>query len=147
MSKQTPTLTGQDIGQAERATRALLDAVLAETETTFHQSVVLNLTAANAPSPAVLDGVVERMTHGLKIGRPTALDAIDELVAKGLVRRAGDPVSLALTSAGKTRFRSIRHGIGQIAERLYGDLPPEDLATTHRILAIVTERANAELAA
>ena len=147
MSKQIPTLTGQDIGQAERATRALLDAVLAETETTFHQSVVLNLTAANAPSPAVLDGVVERMTHGLKIDRPTALDAIDELVAKGLVRKAGDPVSLAPTPAGETRFRSIRHGIEQIAERLYGDLPPEDLATTHRILAIVTERANAELAA
>ena len=51
MSKQTPTLTGQDIGQAERATRALLDAVLAETETTFHQSVVLNLTDCKRTVP------------------------------------------------------------------------------------------------
>ena len=36
-----------------------------------------------------------------KIDRPTALDAIDELVAKGLVRKAGDPVSLAPTPAGE----------------------------------------------
>ncbi|HET6835559.1 MAG TPA: hypothetical protein VFH30_16960 [Acidimicrobiales bacterium] len=141
-----PTLTGQDIGQAERATRALLDAVLAETQTTFHQSVVLNLTV-NTPSPAELEGVVTRMTHGLKIDRSTARDAIDQVVAKELVATSGDPASLALTPAGETRFRAIRHGIDQIAERLYGDLPPEDLATTHRILAIVTERANAELAA
>jgi DNA-binding MarR family transcriptional regulator len=138
----TPTLTGQDIGQAERATRALLDAVLAETQTTFHQSVVLNL-----PSPAEFDSLVQRMTHGLKIDRPTAFSAIDEVVAKGLASRSGHPESLAFTTAGDRRFRAIRRGIDRIAERLYGDLAPEDLATTHRILAIVTERANAELAA
>jgi DNA-binding MarR family transcriptional regulator len=138
----TPTVTGQDIGQAERATRALLDAVLAETQTTFHQSVVLNL-----PSPAEFDSLVQRMTHGLKIDRPTAFSAIDEVVAKGLASRSGHPESLAFTTAGDRRFRAIRRGIDRIAERLYGDLAPEDLATTHRILAIVTERANAELAA
>jgi hypothetical protein len=33
----TPTLTGQDIGQAENAVRAVFDALLAETGTTFHQ--------------------------------------------------------------------------------------------------------------
>jgi hypothetical protein len=31
--------------------------------------------------------------------------------------------------------------------RLYGDLPPDDLATVRRVLGIVTERANAELKA
>ncbi|MGH9288609.1 MAG: MarR family winged helix-turn-helix transcriptional regulator [Acidimicrobiales bacterium] len=142
---QTPTLTGQDIGQAERATRAVLDALLAETGTTFHQWVILNV-MAGAASPVELDPLVQRLTHGLKIDRPTALGAIDEVVAKGLVSRSGGPVRLALTPAGDTRFRAVRHGIDQITHRLYDDLPPEDLATAHRILAIVTERANAELA-
>jgi DNA-binding MarR family transcriptional regulator len=142
----TPTLTGQDIGQAERATRALLDRVLAEVQTTFHQSVVLNLTA-NAAAPPEVEGMATRLAQGLKIDRSTARRAIDELVAGGLVSRSGDPASLTLTSEGEARFAAIRRGIDQIAERLYGDLPPEDLATTHRILAIVTERANAELAA
>ena len=142
----TPTLTGQDIGQAERATRALLDRVLAEVQTTFHQSVVLNLTA-NAAAPPEVEGMATRMAQGLKIDRPMARRAIDELVAGGLVSLSGDPASLALTADGEARFAAIRHGIDQIAERLYGDLPPEDLATAHRILAIVTERANAELSA
>jgi DNA-binding MarR family transcriptional regulator len=141
----TPTLTGQDIGQAEKATRAVLDRLLAETGTTFHQSVVLNL-MANTQSPVELDSLVPRMTHGLKIDRPTALKAIDELVAAGLIARSGPPVTLAATPAGEERFRAIREGIDQITKRFYGDLPPEDLAAAHRVLAIVTERANAELA-
>jgi DNA-binding MarR family transcriptional regulator len=141
----TPTLTGQDIGQAERATRALLDTVLAETDTTFHQSVVLNLTATTA-SPTDSGGVVERMAHGLKIDPAEARRAIDEAVADGLVTERGDPAGLALSPAGELLLRAIRSGIDRIAERLYGDLPPDDLATTHRILAIVTERANAQLA-
>jgi DNA-binding MarR family transcriptional regulator len=143
---QTPTLTGQDIGQAEKATRAVLDALLAETDITFHQWVILNVMADSA-SPVELDALAQRLTHGLKIDRPTALGVIDDVVAKGLVSRSGRPVSLMLTPAGDARHRAIRRGIDQITERLYGDLPPEDLATAHRILAIVTERANAELAA
>jgi len=141
----TSTLTGQDIGQAERATRAVLDALLAETDTTFHQWVVLNL-LTDAASPVELDRLVQRLTHGLKIDEPTALGAVDGVIAKGLVSRSGDPVRLALTPTGDTRFRAVRQGIDQITHRLYDDLPPEDLATAHRILAIVTERANAELA-
>lgn len=140
----TPTLTGQDIGQAERATRALLDRVLADVQTTFHQSVVLNLTA-NALAPPEVEALVTRMAQGLKVDPSSARSAIDELITGALASSSGEPASLALTPAGEARFATIRRGIDQIAERLYGDLPPEDLATTHRILAIVTERANAEL--
>ena len=35
---------------------------------------------------------------------------------------------------------------GRRHRRLFGDFPPEDLATAGRVLAIVTARANAELA-
>jgi DNA-binding MarR family transcriptional regulator len=140
----TPTLTGQDIGQAALATRAVLDVLLAESGTTFHQSVALNL-LANAPS-AEQDGLVRQLSHGLKIDPSTAVGVVDGLAAEGLVARSGHPANLTLTPTGDARHRQIRHGIDQITERLYGDLPHEDLATAHRILAIVTERANAELA-
>jgi hypothetical protein len=39
----TPTLNGQDIGQAESAVRAVLTGLLARTGTQFHGWVILNL--------------------------------------------------------------------------------------------------------
>jgi len=36
--------------------------------------------------------------------------------------------------------------ISRAAERLWGDLPEQDLAAAGRVLTIITERANAELA-
>ena len=43
---QGPPLNGQDIGQAEHATRAVLDRLLARTGTQFRGWVILNLLAA-----------------------------------------------------------------------------------------------------
>jgi hypothetical protein len=147
-----PTLTGQDIGQAARATRAVLDALLAGSvteagsEATFHQWVALNVLGTTG-SPVEQTRLVQQLTHTLKVGEAAILAALDQVVSRGLVMAAGDPVELALTSAGETRFQTISQGIDQIAQRLYGDLPPDDLATTHRVLAIVTERADATLGA
>jgi hypothetical protein len=53
---------------------------------------------------------------------------------------------VVLTAAGAARFAEIQGGISEITARLYGGLPEADLATAHRVLATVTERANAELA-
>jgi hypothetical protein len=44
-----------------------------------------------------------------------------------------------------TLHEEIRAGSAAIVERLYVGLPIEDQLTTRRILAAVTERANAEL--
>jgi hypothetical protein len=148
----TPTLTGQDIGQAARATRAVLDALLADSEAetgseaAFHQWVAVNV-LGTAWSPVEQARLVQQLTYGLKVAEPAVLAALGEVVSQGLVTATGQPMHLALTAAGETRFQTITHGIGQIAQRLYGDLPPEDLATTHRVLTIVTDRANAVLAA
>lgn len=142
----TPTLTGQDIGQAERATRAVFDRFLAETGTTFDQWVTLNVLAA-AESPVDGEEVLGQLTAGLRIPEPTARTTIDEVTSRGLVAATGDPVRLELLPEGRARVQAVRHGIAQIAARLYGDLPAHDLATTHRVLAIIAERANAELPA
>jgi DNA-binding MarR family transcriptional regulator len=142
----TPTLNGQDIGQAERATRAVLDALLAETSTSFQSWVTLNVLATSG-SVLEQDQLVQRITSGLKVGEPSVRATLDELTAAGLITQAADAHSgVELTAAGQSLYRRVRSGIDSITERLYGDLPAEDLAIAHRVLAIVTERANAELA-
>ena len=145
---QTPPLTGQDIGQAEAATRAILDRLLAQTGTAFHGWVALNVLAANG---AALDQgeLAGRLTHGLKIGQPAADAAIAGLAGQGLISRAPsatDSPQITLTPAGTARFQQVREGIRRIPQCLCGGPPAEDLATAHRVLATVTERANAELA-
>ena len=141
-----PALTGQAIGEAAKATNAVLETLLAEVRTSFLSWVALNvLTSAGAVMPQ--DALVQRMTGGLKVDAEPVLATLDELEVARLVTRAGDAEpAVELTADGIALHRRIRTGIDQITERLYGDLPPDDLATTGRTLATVTQRANAVLA-
>jgi hypothetical protein len=55
--------------------------------------------------------------------------------------------SSGLAPARSSRTSTITTSSPPVApERLWGDLPPEDLATAGRVLGIVLERANVELA-
>jgi len=139
---ETPPLTGQQIGEAENAIRAVLDELLAETGTTFHQWVALRVLAAT-DSGLEPDRLVARMASGLKVEPSFVLGAIGQLEAEELVSAAE---VVALTDAGRARHRRIQEGVDRITRRLYGELPVDDLVTTRRVLAIVTERANALLA-
>jgi hypothetical protein len=139
-----PTLTGQDIGAASRATGALLQRLLAGTGTEFNGWVLVNALATNG-STLDREDLVNRVVHGLKIDAAEAVDALDKIVHSGLVTDVDGAV--ALTPAGTGRYEEIRDGAAAIGRRLYGDLPADDLAAAHRILVEVTERANAELAA
>jgi hypothetical protein len=143
-----PPLNGQDIGQAEHATRAVLDRLLVRTGTQFHGWVIINLLAAGGGALGE-DELTGRVTHGLKIGEDAAHSAAAELAWQGLISRepaAGGGTQVALTPAGTARFEQIQGGIGQVTRRLYDGLPESDLAIAHHVLATVTERANAELA-
>jgi DNA-binding MarR family transcriptional regulator len=138
----TPTLNGQVIGLAHYATRALFLRRLATVDTTFEQSIVLNLVAvADGTLPS--GEIVERATFSLKVDPEVVLAAIEQLVQRGLAT-AADEVSL--TDAGRELNTRIRAWVGELTEQLYGDLPPDDLAVAARILTTLTERANAELA-
>ncbi|HEY2985939.1 MAG TPA: hypothetical protein VGJ38_17410 [Jatrophihabitantaceae bacterium] len=153
-----PALTGQAIGEAAKATNAVLETLLAEVRTSFLSWVALNaLTTAGPVMPQ--DALVQRMTGGLKVGAEPVLATLDELEVARLVTRSdeaepsgepsGEPSAepaVELTADGLALHRRIRAGIDQVTERLYGDLPQDDLATTGRILATVTQRANAVLA-
>jgi hypothetical protein len=138
-----PALSGQAIGEAAKATNAVLERLLAEVRTTFLSWVTLNVLATAGP---VLpkDALVQRMTSGLKVTAEPVLATLDELADGGLVARSDDGVEI--TAAGSALHARIRAGIDGITQRLYGDLPQDDLATTGRTLAAVTRRANAVLA-
>ena len=139
-------LTGRIIGQTENAIRAVLDRLLAETGTTFHQWVVLQLAATEADIPA--ERVVAQLVDGRKVPVAVAEQALADAEAAGLTVPGRSPAGLTvtLTPAGRERYERIAAGIAVIAARLYGDLPAADLETTRRVLTTVTERANAALA-
>jgi hypothetical protein len=129
------TLNGQVIGQAERATRAVLDRLLDTVGTPFEQWVALNLTATSGPVSAA------ELAARLRIPIEEATAALAALTADGLL--AGDAT---LTVAGRARHAEISTGLAAITERLYGDLPADDLAVAGRVLTLITARATAELA-
>jgi len=142
------SLTGQDIGQAATATRAVFNRLLAETGTTFNDWVILNDLGTSGQKANPANDVVGRLARALQTNETPIRAALTELVRQSLVNQtpaAPNNPEISLTPAGTGRFHQVQEGIKQIAQRLYGDLAPEDLATAHRVLGIVTERANAEL--
>jgi DNA-binding MarR family transcriptional regulator len=144
-------LTGRIIGRTENAIRAVLDRLLADTATTFHQWVVLQLAAGGAGGAGTgtpAGHVVAQLVDGLKVAAAVAEQALVDTEAAGLtdVERTEAGARVTLTPAGRDRYERLAAGIAGITARLYGDLPAADLETTRRVLTIVTERANAELA-
>jgi DNA-binding MarR family transcriptional regulator len=137
---QAPPLNGQVIGQAERATRAVLDLLLVAENTSFVNWVTLNLTATQGETKS--EALVDQLVIGLRIDQTEAQIAIDELGAAGLLT-AGEVVRL--TTEGEAKYARIGTGIAEIAARLYRDLPHDDLVIARRILETVTARARAEL--
>ncbi len=70
---------------------------------------------------------------------------IDELIAAGLV--AADASDVRITDAGRALYERITQETSGASARIWGDIPEADLLAAGRVLALVTERANAELAA
>jgi hypothetical protein len=134
------TLNGQVIGQAERATRAVLEVLLAETDTTFVNWVTLNLVATH--DDLTVDSLVEQLVSGLRITDSEARASIDDLVRIALITVSG---TVQLSANGRERFQRINDGIAEITRRLYRDLAHDDLVVARRVLETLTERARAEL--
>jgi hypothetical protein len=136
-----PPLSTQVIGQAESALGALLDPLLAGAGITFHQWLVLTVTASSGTS---IDRgrLIAQTSDARKVDGATVGAALIELTAAGLVTSGGPA---ALTDAGRATYHRIRSALEEIIARLF-DFPAEDLATAGRVLSIVTARANALLA-
>jgi hypothetical protein len=129
-----PALTPRVIGQAEKTLNAILARLLEGTGLTEPQWVILTLAATNG-GPAGRDQFTGMVAGALKIGA---------MIAAQQLRITGEGVTV--TDAAMQVHRRISRATAGVVEQLWGDLPAEDLATAGRVLAIITERANAELA-
>jgi DNA-binding MarR family transcriptional regulator len=141
------TLTGQDVGEAEGALTALLNQVLTSTNTgiTRTQYIALRVLALRGPIPsptALHDYLAAQPQVGLD--RPQVAELFRSLEARGLVSGSvrDSPGPAQLTPEGATLNAKLADAVAATANRLYADLDPDDLATAHRVLAEVTERAN-----
>ncbi|MFE3324339.1 hypothetical protein [Streptomyces sp. NPDC059176] len=142
-----PELTGQTIGMAHYATRAVLERALAETGTTFPQTVAINALRTGG-NTTTREQLVDRLTGGLKIDGAAAAATVAELLNAALVETAPEaPATLRLTGTGTALASRIAARTADITARLYGGIPDEDKATTARVLTTVLARANAELGA
>ena len=144
MPTTTPPVNGQVIGLAHYASRALLETVLARTGTTFNQSVALRAVSDNGGT-VERDWLVHRLAGALKITESTATETVDEMTELKLLD-APTAGQVTLTDSGRELFEGVQAGGSKIAARLYAGIPAEDLAVAGRVLTLVTERANAELA-
>jgi DNA-binding MarR family transcriptional regulator len=143
------TLTGQDVGEAEGALTALLNRVLSNTDITRTQYITLRVLALRvlalrgpAPLPAELHDYLASQPQ-LGLDRSQIAELLCGLEAKGLVAgsAADGPGPTQLTAEGAALHARLVEAVGAVTRRVYADLDPDDLATTHRVLVEVTERA------
>jgi DNA-binding MarR family transcriptional regulator len=141
-----PMFNAQLLGQTEKAANAILDQLLAEPRLSEPQWVTLSITAASGGTLG-RGQLTERVAGALKVSGGEAQERISELAARRLVHHPEDDhATITLTDRGQRVHGQIRAAVTEITQRLWGDLPIEDLATAGRVLDTVLARANAELA-
>jgi hypothetical protein len=143
----TPSEFGtQLIGQTENALGAILDRQLAGSGLNRPQWITLTLAVMSGGSIDHAQ-LLSRVAGALKISAAEAGGRIAELAAAGMLHVPEDDRSpVSVTDAGSDLHRGIRTAVSAITQRLWGDLPTDDVATAGRVLGTVLERANAELA-
>ncbi|GAB2926993.1 hypothetical protein GCM10027280_12930 [Micromonospora polyrhachis] len=132
------------IGQTEKALNAILDRQLAGTGITEPQWVALTLTMVSGGDVDRAE-LIHRVSGVAQFSPAAVAERITELTTAGFLHDHGNGC-VRVTDEGQARWTQVRTAIGPITQRLWGDLPAEDLATAGRVLGIVLNRANAELA-
>ena len=140
-----PVLTPRVIGQAEKTMNAILDRLLAGTGLSEPQWVILTL-AVTGGGPAERDQFTRTVAGALKISEAGARELVGEMVTAQQLQITGESPAVTATGAALQLHSRISAATTEITQQLWGDLPAEDLATAGRVLAIITERAEAQLA-
>jgi DNA-binding MarR family transcriptional regulator len=141
------TLTGQDVGEAEGALTALLNQVLAGTGTgiTRTEYLALRVVALRGPfpEPATLHDYLAGQPQ-VGLDRAQLAELFRDLEARGLVTGSdpNGPGPTQLTPEGAALNAKLAEATAAQTQRLYAGLDPDDLATAHRVLVQVTQRAN-----
>jgi DNA-binding MarR family transcriptional regulator len=139
-----PPLFGQLLGQAHRASTALLEDLLARHNTSFDSWLSLNLLAQRDPGTDR-----EQFRGELARAFQTDEEAVERLLtqleAGGFidVTRNNGTMSVAMTPRGLAQYAELRESIGSLSTRLLGDVDPDDLAAARRVLEHMRARAEA----
>jgi hypothetical protein len=140
------TFSAQLLGQTEKAANAILERLLAEPGLTEPQWVTLTIAVISGGS-LDRDRLIGRVAAAAKFSEADAQARITELADAQLLHVPDDDrAPVKVTEAGQHLHTQIRAAVSQITQRLWGDLPVEDLDTAARVLRTVLARANAELA-
>jgi hypothetical protein len=107
--------------------------------------VILTL-AVTGGGAADRDRFTSMVADTLKISAAEAKARLAGMVTAQQLTITGHGSAVTVTGPAQQLHSRIRAAITEITQPLWGDLPAEDLATAGRVLAIITERANAELA-
>ncbi|MGW0998913.1 MarR family transcriptional regulator [Streptomyces sp. NPDC002523] len=144
MTTTASTTNARTLGLAHYAARGVLEHVLAQHGITFQQQVVLRA-AVTADAPQTPDDLVTQVQGSLKADPADIRATLDELLANQLLD--ADGAHLRPTDAGRELLAAVGAETAPISARIWGGIPAADLAAAGRVLALVTERADAELAA
>ncbi|GAA1041849.1 MarR family transcriptional regulator [Streptomyces murinus] len=139
-----PVANARALALAHYAARSVLEHVLARYGATFQQQVALRA-AITTETPQTSDDLITQV-HGSLNADPADIRAtLDELLAKQLL--VADGAHLRPTDAGRELLAATGAETAPISARIWGGIAAEDLTAVGRVLTLVTERANAELAA
>jgi len=142
---QTPTLTGQDIAEAQGAVTRLLERSLAGTGATRHDYVILRVLTTRGPfrSPKELH---EFLAGQQQLGLTTedVADVLAGMEQRGLAAGTGrdDAGPAEATPEGAALLARLTQLVVPATRQLFGGFDPDDLATAHRVLTQVIERAD-----
>lgn len=133
-----PVVTGATLGIAYFAVRNNLITLLRDYDLGFEESILLGYLIRQGPVPRT--DLVAYTVDNLKADPQTVVRSLDSLIEAGLA--AGED-TVSATERGAEVQREITERVAPITAQVFADLDPDDLAATARILAILTERANA----
>ncbi|MFM9613061.1 MarR family transcriptional regulator [Streptomyces niveiscabiei] len=139
------TVNGRIIGLAHHAGRAVAERVLDRHQLGFLDHLALRAALA-ADGPFRPDDIADQLTIDLKNDFDVSKEAVTHLAARGLLEFFDGPRLLRPTDAGRELFAAASAEIAEASARLYAGLTEEELAVAGRVLEVVTQRANAELA-
>jgi DNA-binding MarR family transcriptional regulator len=143
MTTTAPAADARVLGLAHYAARGVLEHVLARHGLAFQQQVALRA-AVTADAPTTADDLVAQVRGSLKAAEADVRATLDELLARRLL--VADGAHLRPTDAGRELLAATAAEVAPVSARIWGGIPAEDLAAAGRVLALVTERADAELA-
>ncbi len=133
------------VGQVENAFGAILERQLSGTGLSAPQWITLTV-AIRSGGTLERDQLTRRVAGARKVGDAEARACVDELTAAGLVAVPADrPAEITVTDAGRQLHAGVESAVIEITNRLWGDLPADELTSAARVLNTVLARANDEL--